>query len=184
MTDTAITGSYGVLTDATTLRIERLLPGPIERIWDYLTQGELRRRWFAAGDIAMEVGAPLELVWRNDELTDPPGQRPAGSSGENRMQSRVLELDPLRRLAIAWGAGGGSVVFELEPQGSLVLLTIVHRGVPDRAGALNFGPGWHAHLDVLASILSSEKPRPFWNEIARLKAEYETRIPASPLHCK
>ena len=120
-------------------------------------QGELRRKWFAAGDMPLEVGAPVELVWRNDELSDPPGQRPAGSSKDNRMQSRVLELEPLRRLTISWGASGGSVSFELEPQRDGVLLTIVHSGVPDRASALNFGPGWHAHLDVLAAILAGEK---------------------------
>ena len=178
MTDTMTTDGYAVMTDAHTLRIERLLPGPAERIWEYLTKGELRRTWFAGGDMEQEVGAHVELVWRNDELTYPPGQSPSGASGEHRMQSRVLEIDPLRRLAIAWGASGGSVLFELEARGSDVLLTIVHRGVPDRASALNFGPGWHAHLGILAAILSGETPRAFWDEIARLKGDYEARIPA------
>ncbi len=34
---------YGVVTAPGTVRIQRLLPGPIERIWAYLTDGELRR---------------------------------------------------------------------------------------------------------------------------------------------
>jgi uncharacterized protein YndB with AHSA1/START domain len=178
MNDLATLDPYGVLTEPTTLRIQRHLPGPIERVWDYLTQSDLRRRWFAAGDMKMEVGGAVELIWRNDELTDPPGQRPAGSSGENRMQSRILELDPPHKLAIAWGASGGSVSFELEQQGSDVLLTIVHRGVPDRASLLNFGPGWHAHLDILAALLAGEQPKPFWDEIHRLKGEYARRLPA------
>ncbi len=175
MTDIATADGYGVLTDPRTLRIQRILPGPPERIWDYLTKGNLRRKWFAAGDMALEVDAPLELIWRNDELTDPPGSRPSGSSGENRMQSRILEVDPLRKLVIAWGASGASVSFELEPREGDVLLTIVHRGVPDRASALNFGPGWHAHLDVLAAILGEKQPQPFWDEIVRLKGEYAER---------
>ena len=29
--------SYGVVTEPGTVRIERLLPGPAERIWSYLT---------------------------------------------------------------------------------------------------------------------------------------------------
>ena len=33
---------YGELIEPTTLRIQRLLPGPIERIWAYLTDSELR----------------------------------------------------------------------------------------------------------------------------------------------
>ena len=86
--------AYGVLIEPATLKIERLLPGPIERIWAYLTESELRRKWLAAGEMEMKVGAPFELVWRNDELTDPPGQRPPGFGDERRMQSRITELDP------------------------------------------------------------------------------------------
>ena len=176
MTDLETLDDYGVLTAPTTLRIQRLLPGPIERVWDYLVQSDLRRQWFAAGEMPMEVGGSVELVWRNDELTNPPGKRPPGSAAENRMQSRILELDPLRKLVIAWGTSG-RVSFELERRGSDVLLTIVHHGVPDRASLLNFGPGWHAHLDILAALFAREQPKPFWDEILRLKAEYGQRLP-------
>jgi uncharacterized protein YndB with AHSA1/START domain len=176
MSELAAVERYGELIEPATLRIQRLLPGPVERVWSYLTESDKRRRWFAAGDMTLEVGAPVELVWRNDELTDPPGQRPAGSSAENRMQSRITELDPPRKLAIAWG-DTGAVSFELEPQGSDVLLTIVHSRVPDRARLLNFAPGWHAHLDILAALLSDERPKPFWDEIHRLRGEYERRLP-------
>ncbi|HEY0085135.1 MAG TPA: SRPBCC family protein [Allosphingosinicella sp.] len=172
---------FGALIEPTTLRIQRLLPGPIERVWAYLTEDDLRRRWFAAGRMKMEAGSPVELIWRNDELTDPPGQRPSGASGasgENRMQSRIIDVDPPHTLTIAWGAGGGSVSFELTPRGSEVLLTVVHRGVPDRASLLNFAPGWHAHLDVLEAALAGTRPEPFWDAIVRLKAEYEDRLPA------
>ena len=53
----------------------------------------------------MKVGAPVEFVWRNNELTNPPGQRPPGSD-EHRMQSRITELDPPRKLSIAWKGSG------------------------------------------------------------------------------
>ena len=102
MIDLAGLDAYGVLTEPATLKLERLLPGPIERVWAYLVDSGLRRQWLASGEMAMEVGAPVELVWRNDELTDPPGSRPEGFSGEHRMISRITELDPPRRLAISW----------------------------------------------------------------------------------
>src|ERR1700752_1612656 len=98
--------AFGVLIEPATLKIQRLLPGPIERVWAYLTQSELRRQWLAAGDMEMKVGAPFELVWRNDELTNPPGQRPPGFGVEHRMQSRITELDPPRRLPFAWAGRG------------------------------------------------------------------------------
>ena len=70
--------AHGRLTEPATLEIQRLLPGPAERIWAYLTDGELRRKWLAAGTMELTAGAPFELVWRNDELTDPPGTRRIG----------------------------------------------------------------------------------------------------------
>jgi uncharacterized protein YndB with AHSA1/START domain len=82
-----------------TLKIERLLPGPIERVWAYLAESQLRRQWLAAGQMEMKSGTPFEFVWRNDELTNPPGQRPPGFGDERRMQSRIIEFDPPRKRA-------------------------------------------------------------------------------------
>ena len=117
MNDMATTDRYGALTEPATVRIQRLLPGPIDRIWAYLTESELRRRWLASGEMTMAEGAPFELVWRNDELTDPPGDRPDSMAGEHRMQSRITELDPPRRIAFTW-SGGAEVTIDLEAQGA------------------------------------------------------------------
>jgi hypothetical protein len=35
------------ITPATSVRFERLLPGPIERVWDYLTKPDLQAAWLA-----------------------------------------------------------------------------------------------------------------------------------------
>ena len=50
---------YGAVTAApNTVRIQRLLPGPMERVWAYLTDSELRRQWLAAGEHSRDP------VWR------------------------------------------------------------------------------------------------------------------------
>jgi len=177
MTDLATLDAYGVLSEPATLTIQRLLPGPIERVWAYLTESDLRRLWRAAGQMEMKIGAPVELVWRNDELTNPPGQRPPGFPDDHRMQSRITELDPPHRLAITWGNTGG-VSFELEPEGNQVLLTVVHRRVPDRATLLGVSAGWHTHLDILVARTSGQEPAPFWDGWSRVRREYERRMPA------
>ena len=177
MTDLAAPDAHGVLTEPATLKIQRLLPGPVERVWDYLTRSDLRRQWLAAGEMEMTVGAPVELVWRNDELSDPPGLRPPGFPEEHRLQSRITELDPPRRLAIAWGNTGG-VTFELEPRGDRVLLTVIHRRLPDRATLLNVSAGWHMHLDTLVALAEGRAPKPFWEGWSRLKEDYDGRLPA------
>ncbi|MGB5083300.1 MAG: SRPBCC family protein [Methylocystis silviterrae] len=177
MTDLATPDAYGALTEPATLTIERLLPGPIERVWAYLTESELRRKWLAAGPMEMKVGAPFEFVWRNDELTDPPGQRPPDFGDEHRMQSRITEVDPPRKLAFTW-QGSGDVSFELEPRGDHVLLTVIHRRLPDRATLLKVGAGWHMHLDILVARATGKKPAPFWEGWSQLQKEYDKRMPA------
>ena len=169
--------AYGTLIEPTTLKIQRLLPGPIERIWAYLVDGDLRRKWLAAGAMEMKVGAPVEFVWRNGELNDPPSPRPADFPDEHRMQSRISELDPMRKLSIAWN-NSGDVTFELEPKGQGVLLTVIHRRLPDRSTMLKVGAGWHMHLDVLVARASGKEPAPFWEGWSRLRDEYDRRLPA------
>lgn len=169
--------AHGELIEPTTLRIQRLLPGPVERIWAYLTDSDLRSKWLAAGVMEMKVGAPVELVWRNGELNDPPSQRPEGFPEEQRMQSRITELDPRRKLSIAW-SNSGDVTFELEPKGSGVLLTVTHRRLPDRPTMLKVSAGWHMHLDILVARANDQTPAPFWEGWTRLHQEYDRRLPA------
>ncbi len=177
MSQLATLDAYGVVTKPTTVKIQRLLPGPIERVWAYLTESERRRQWLAAGQMEMKVGAPFELVWRNDELTDPPTQRPAGFPEEHRMQSRITELDPPRKLAFTW-EGSGDVSFELNEQHDQVLLTVIHRRLPSRNSLLKHAAGWHMHLDVLAARANGQEPEPFWEGWSRLMRDYEQRLPA------
>lgn len=160
MNDTATMETFGRLTEPTTLRIERLLPGPIDRIWAYLTDGDLRRQWLAAGSMEMKAGAPFELVWRNDDLSDPPGKRPAGFPEEQRMKSRITEVDPPHRLSFNW-EGSGDVTFELARKGGEVLLTVTHRRLPDRSTLIKVAAGWHMHLNILDARASGGKAPAF-----------------------
>lgn len=175
MTKVATDDSYGELSEPATLTIHRLLPGPIERVWAYLTDSDLRRQWLAAGDMELRVGAPFELVWRNDELSDPPSKRPEGFSAEHRMQSSVTEVDAPHRLSFTW-QGSGDVTFTLEPRGERVLLTVVHRSLTDRSKLHLVGPGWHNHLDVLVARMTGAAPQPFWDRFTQLREEYAQRL--------
>ena len=168
--------AYGQLVEPTILKLERLLPGPAARVWDYLTNSELRRQWLASGEMDLRPGTEFEFVWRNDELTDPPGARPDGMGAENRMVCKILEVDAPRRLFISWGVQS-DVLFELVEKGSDTLLTITHRRAPTRDVLLSVSAGWHAHVDVLAAKLAGTKPGPHWDNWVRLRAEYDQRFP-------
>ena len=178
MTTLAVRDDYGVLTEPATLTMTRRLPGPIDRVWAFLTESDLRRQWLASGTMEMRKGATFELVWRNSELSDPPGARPEGFGDEHRLNSEIVELDPPHRLGFTWGETGG-VLLELEEKGDEVLLTVTHRRIAERSSQLNISAGWHAHLDVLAAKLAGEPlAEPFWDHWVGLKSDYERRIPA------
>ena len=176
MTQALAIETYGEVIEPNTLRIKRLLPGSIDRIWSYLTDSDLRRKWLASGVMEMRVGAPFELVWRNEELENA-GQRPEGFDEEHRMESRITELDPPRKLGFEFGSSG-DVTIELEERGDEVLLTLTHRRLPDRDIMLKVAAGWHAHLDVLVAKAAGDSPPPFWSNWTELREQYSQRIPA------
>lgn len=177
MNEVSAIDAYGVMTEPATLRIQRLLPGPVERIWSYLTESDKRKQWLAAGDMEMKVGSPFTFTWRNSELGDDTGTRPEGMPEEHSMDSRITELRAPYRLSFSWREHG-EVTIDLEPQGDEVLLTVTHKRISDRNNMLMVGAGWHMHLDVLASKLAGTRTEPFWNGWLRLKDEYDRRIPA------
>lgn len=177
MNDLVMPDSYARLIEPATLEIQRIMPGPIERIWAYLTESDLRRQWLASGAMDLLPGSDFELVWRNDELTDPPGKRPAGMDEEHRMVCRLVEADPPHRLVFEFGPHG-EVTFTLEPAGGRVLLTLIQRRIPTRKTMLSVSAGWHAHLDLLVARASGVTPKPFWDGREALLAEYDRRLPA------
>jgi len=168
---------YGALVEPATLKIQRLLPGPVDRVWAYLTESDKRRKWLASGEMKLEQGAPFALTWRNDDLSGTTGNRPDGFPEEHTMESRITELRAPYRLSFTWG-DHGEVTIDLDPQGDKVLLTLVHKRISDRPNTLMVGAGWHAHLDILAAELGGKTPEPFWDHWLSLKDEYDARLPA------
>lgn len=157
-------------TEGGVLVFQRWLPGPVERIWSYLVDSKKRRLWLAAGDMPLETGAAFELSWRNDALSDATDPRPAGYPEVQRLQSRVIAVEPMRRLVIAWGAGEAS--FDLEERGDRVLLTLRHTGLSEGPMRAEIAGGWHMHLDILAARLTGKKAGSFWSGWAQLRDGY------------
>ncbi|MBO9136548.1 SRPBCC family protein [Rhizobium sp. B230/85] len=177
MSEEPVVAAYGTVVAPSTLTIQRKLPGPIERIWAYLTDSDLRRQWFAAGVFPEATGAEFELVWRNDELAGSEAGRPDGFAAEHGMKSELLVCEPPHRLAFSWPPRG-EVAIELKSLGSHVLLTLTHQRISDRRNMVMIGAGWHMHLDILVALATDTGPEPFWMGWSRLKDEYERLMPA------
>jgi uncharacterized protein YndB with AHSA1/START domain len=169
---------YGERLDANTLRFVRLLPGPIERVWSFLVDGDKRARWLASGPLEPRVGGAVTLRFRNSELSpvaEPVPDRYAGDECGAGRSERVLAFESPTRLVITWQPDS-EVTFELAPVGDRVRLTLTHRRLVAYATMLSVAGGWHAHLDILDAVLGGRAPAPFWSAHAKLEREYRARL--------
>ncbi|HTV70324.1 MAG TPA: SRPBCC family protein [Rhizobiaceae bacterium] len=164
----------GTLVADRTVRIERLLPGPVERIWSYLTDSEKRRKWLAAGEMAPYAGGTVDHLFRHPELSsEPTPERYKGFDDSPTMHGEVTEYDPPRRLAYTWPGDNGSseVTFELFPEGRNVLLVLTHRRLAADV-IVSVATGWDSHLGILIDVLNGDTPRGFWSTFDRLEKQY------------
>jgi len=175
MTDIA----YGRITAPAEIRFERLLPGPIEMVWEFLVDSDKRGQWLASGPMELKEGGAVELRFQHRDLSPhraPPPERYKEMDEKGHIsQERVLRIEPPRLLAISWG--NSDVTFELVPEGKNVRLILTHRHLPDRAKMVQSSGGWHAHLDILVERANGRIPPAFWTVFGRIEDEYEKRYP-------
>ena len=124
---------YPSVLSPTEIRFERLLPGPIETVWTYLTDEKKRGEWLASGPMDPRVGGKVELRFKHADLSPnqaPPPEKYTKMDAEgHHAEETITEIDPPRRLAFTWG-GKSEVVFDLAPKDGKVLLTLTHRKLP------------------------------------------------------
>jgi uncharacterized protein YndB with AHSA1/START domain len=170
---------YGVLIDATTLRFVRLLPGPIERVWDFIVDADKRSQWFCAGKFDLRPGGLAEFRFDHRRITDEkPPEKYKDHGCEIGFDGVIVEAIPPRFLIFEWPDGdeGPTVVrIELEEIGERVRLTLTHSRLPSRDYRIGVSGGWHRHLDMLEAVLAGA-PRPsFWGRTIALENEYAGR---------
>jgi len=166
---------YGKIIAPNTIRFERLLPGPIERVWAYLTESDKRAKWLASGAMDLRVGGETELFWLHKNLDTVPGETPERYAEGHKMKAKITRCEPPNVLGFSWGARAealSEVVFELSKQGKDVLLVLTHHRLPNQKDLLGVSGGWHSHLDVLVEHLNGRTAPAFWAKHDALNAEY------------
>ncbi len=174
--------TLGERLNATTVRFERTLPGPIERVWAYITESEKRARWLCSGDTEPRIEGLVEMNFHNASLSplpdDPPPPKYCGLPEKMSFSGRVTRYEPPACLAHTWDFedSPSEVEYQLRENGDKVLLTITHRKLDSNDEVLSVSAGWHAHLDILEDVLEHRTPRPFWKTHTAHEAMYEDRI--------
>lgn len=147
-----------------TIRLERLLDAPVDKVWSYLTQVELRRQWFMGGTDAKR-DSEFELLVDHDNLSDDDVPYPADYAASKgvRFSEKVIRFEPPYLLATTFQGGkNGIVTYELSPEGERTRLVLTHSGISSGTGAQDFGSGWTSHLAVLQERLAGRGVRDFW----------------------
>lgn len=173
---------YGTLIAPDTIRFERLLPGPIERVWSYLVESDKRAKWLASGPLEARVGGSARLTWLHSNLDaaqEPVPEEFKRYENGHSMEATVTRCDPPRLLAFTWGADPqrlSEVVIELTERGKDVLLVLTHERLPGRNDLLGVSGGWHTHLGVLVEHLNGRTASGFWSAHVKARQAYIERM--------
>ena len=129
------------------VRFVRHLPGPTQRVWEYLTDCRKLSALFGAdGRIEPREGGAIRFM-------------------QGHVRGVVTQWKPQRRLAYTWNVFGPDetdspypesyLTFDLEPDGSQVRLTLTHLPILERFEKQNM-MGWHTFLDILGAAARGE----------------------------
>ena len=147
------------------IRLERVLDAPVDTVWRYLTEAELRQRWFMGGTDATGVGE-FDLLVDHDKLSDNENVPYPESYAQFKgavWTEKVLRFDPPRLLETTFQGGkNGVVTYELFADGERTRLVLTHSGIESGTGAQDFGSGWNSHLTVLEERLAGRGVKDFW----------------------
>ena len=133
------------------VRFERVLPGPIEKVWAHLTDPAKLAGWYGqASSIEPANGGAVNLM-------------------DGHIRGVVTQWRPPVKLVHTWNVfSPGETVspypesylsLELAPRGAEVGLTLLHLPVLDRFEPQN-AMGWATFLDILADALNGREVRP------------------------
>lgn len=173
--------SYGDLSTCGEVRFVRILPGPIERVWQYLTDPEKRGLWLARGTTDLRVGGKVMLEFYNTKISEagdiiPEKYREDCQDGCN-FTGTILRCEPPYVYSHNWGGPESEVTYELSEVGDNVQLVLTHRKLgDDKDQLISVSAGWHTHVDILSAKLEGSQPPSFWSRHTLLEKEYEAKL--------
>jgi uncharacterized protein YndB with AHSA1/START domain len=179
-------GDVAEVLDAQTIRFTRILPGPIERVWEYLYDGKKRGEWFCSGDTPSKPGETFEVRFKHSDLSPkqamPPEKFKKMDETGHTGLCRLLEIEPPRRMVFEFDAkdpNSSVVEFLLTQEGDKVRFSLTHSTLHNANDAKNFSGGWHSHLEILRHKAEGRTPPAFWDVWREIEQTYDKRYAAA-----
>ncbi len=165
-----------------TLRFERRLAHPIDKVWYVLTDEHETCYWFPGRIVGpREAGAQVRFVFE----PKPPGVLDDGFAAliaskqeawkdapPEDFAGEIVAFEPPRLFELLWG--GDRARFELSPDGDGTRLVFHYTFV--EADARDIGAGWHVSLDFLGNRLAGDAAPFALAEFGALEATYRHRF--------
>ena len=143
------------LIEPGTVKLERLLPGPIERVWAYITESDKREKWLCSGHFDLRVGGNVELRFDNSKLS-PNEPVPESERGRHAPKAGVItRLEPPHLLAHTWvwDTNHTEVTYQLAERGFTPFSTSSRM------------PVWTSHPPMTRGTSSFALPRLRWTMV-------------------
>jgi uncharacterized protein YndB with AHSA1/START domain len=135
--------TLGTVEDRPTLRLERRLAHPPEKVWTAITDTAELAHWFPAMvDAELKAGATIRFTFAGEETSS---------------EGTILSFDPPKVFAYSWNDDVLRWEITPEPTGCRLLFTHTFgRGEPEiaRLAAGRNAAGWDVCLDALAARLA------------------------------
>lgn len=151
-----------LITDSHTVCFDCTLPGSGDWVWWHLTEPAGLRSWLADGQMEPRLGGNFRLRFQSDDAL-------VSSNSGVVVRGVISCYEPCRRLALSWSDASREAdlsgkddtswmsCVSLDVAGGMgrTSLSLTHTGLPAQALS-KIGAGWHAHLRLLANVLSED----------------------------
>jgi uncharacterized protein YndB with AHSA1/START domain/outer membrane murein-binding lipoprotein Lpp len=174
-TNVPLMADLGKVINDHTVSFERLLPVPVDRVWQYLTEPEYLRQWLAVSSMEPRVGGRVEL---NFDVEEMPERKEKGTN----IRGLISCFEPQSALAFSWIDTANNlesaVSFQLIARGEQTSVIVTHSRLPKNR-MHEFMAGWHTHLDVLKARLTNAVPPQFGKRFREVVQTYAVVVAAS-----
>lgn len=173
--------SFPAFPDEHSIRLEFVLPVPIEVAWSHLAEAELLSAWLSAevtGELAESEQIDVQLA----------SESPLSPLLGTTLSGAVDQFTPPQHLTFTLKTLGGEegvathVAFELEEKSDApgkTVLTLTQTRVETEKRP-DFALAWLTHLEVLQDRLKGEVPLPLAEIFSNLEEHYRSQPSVAP----